>query len=166
MAIRRISSSKCPGFVRCADRATQQNTSGDCPSPLLTYFVPRAYASHGHLYASALSSCSLKFLACVSYGTVSSRRFSLQGFRNPIYGIRLTAAQLSTMGGTFLGPMSSRLLFWQQQEDSFRPPSSDGAALVLPFSLSEQWPSEECDHCLQSDQTLSKMSREISESFW
>src|ERR1017187_150868 len=33
-----------PGFVQCEDHATQQNTSGDCPFPLLTYFPLHAYS--------------------------------------------------------------------------------------------------------------------------
>src|ERR1017187_6018962 len=34
-----------PGFARCEDRATQQNISGDCPFPLLTYFRLPAYSN-------------------------------------------------------------------------------------------------------------------------
>src|SRR5271170_1118117 len=33
------------GFVQCEDRVTQKNTSGDCPSPLLTYFLLHAYSN-------------------------------------------------------------------------------------------------------------------------
>ncbi len=36
-----------PGSVRSEDRVTQQNTSGDCPFPLLTYFLLHAYSKLG-----------------------------------------------------------------------------------------------------------------------